>query len=276
MERCRPPGCCGLCDTYLRERLRSRPSGAGSRRRRARLKRTRRKEPAPAYSRHFRNHSCRLPGIVASLSNPPPASSSILPYLSSAEYPIDLSPTGTIRLADGHFEGQLSPGSAAWLTVSIGDAIAAGDLNEDGVDDAALVLIADPGGSGTFSYLAAVRNEGGAPRAVASALLGDRVAVKSLAIRAGMIEVTLLSRDPGDPLASPPTLEKARVFALQNGQLVQQQEPGGVGGPSTRLAGRPTTRRVQPGALHRATRGVAGRSPGRGRWAAPPPQMDAR
>ncbi len=158
------------------------------------------------------------------LSSPtfPPGSSSILPQLTSAEFPLDISPSGTVRLTDGIFEGKPEPGSATRLTVRLGNTIATGDLNADGVDDAVVILIVDPGGSGTFTYLAAVLNEDGVPRPVASALLGDRVVVNSLAIRDGTIGVTLLEHGPGQPLTAPPTLQQDRSFTLQDGRLASE------------------------------------------------------
>jgi hypothetical protein len=132
-----------------------------------------------------------------------------------------MSPSGTASPTAS--EGQPDRGSATRLSVRIGDILATGDLDHDGVDDAAVTLIVDPGGSGTFIYLTAVLNEVQGPRAVASTLLGDRVAVKSIAIQDDTIVVRLLEHGPGEPLASVPTFPIDRIFTLQNGQLVPQE-----------------------------------------------------
>ncbi len=154
-----------------------------------------------------------------------PASSSILPLLGSAEYPLDLSPTGNVRLADGKYQGEPLPNSATRLQVSMWEPIAEGDLNGDGLDDAAVVLAADPGGSGTFLYLFAVLNAQGRARPIAPAFLGDRVVVQSLSIEGGEIHATVLERGPNEPLSSPPTIPKPYRFRLMDGTLEAFNQP---------------------------------------------------
>lgn len=164
---------------------------------------------------------CASPQAPAIASSPTPTGVSITQELGSGEYPLDLAPTGAIRLTGGEYAGTSAPGSATKLMVRLTDAVATGDLNGDGLDDAAVVLLVDPGGSGTFSYLAAALNKDGGYHGVASALLGDRIEVKSVEIHDGAIEVTMLDRAPGQPMASPPTLETTRTFQLRGSQLVQ-------------------------------------------------------
>jgi hypothetical protein len=164
---------------------------------------------------------------VACAPTPPPtllASStpaSIMQMLGSADYSLDISSTGSITLTNGEYVEPAAPGSATRLTVRLGDTIATGDLNGDGVEDAAVILVADPGGSGTFSYVAAVVNQDGDLQGVASALLGDRIEIKSMTIRGGTIEVTILDRAPGEPMASPPTIEVTLSYQLHGARLEQ-------------------------------------------------------
>jgi hypothetical protein len=99
--------------------------------------------------------------------------------------------------------------------------IATGDLNGDGNPDAAVILFSNYGGSGTFGELAAVLNEDGLLRQVASAPLGDRVKIKSLAIKDGVISVNLLSHGPKDPMATP-TKETTKQYKLVGQKLVEQ------------------------------------------------------
>ena len=84
-------------------------------------------------------------------------------------------------------------------------------------------MVADPGGSGTFSYLALVINDAGTAKPAASVLLGDRIVVKSLAVQPGRIVVTMLTRKPEEPMSAEPTLEVTRTFQWQGGQLVAAQ-----------------------------------------------------
>ena len=64
--------------------------------------------------------------------------------------------------------------------MTLSDAVAFGDLDNDGYEDAAVVTITDPGGSGTFYDLAVVMEEGGQPVNVAIAPLGDRVQIQAV------------------------------------------------------------------------------------------------
>ena len=139
--------------------------------------------------------------------------------LSNAEYPIDAASTGKARLINGLFEEQSAPDSATKTKIWLGDAQTIGDLNGDGTDDAVALLIVDAGGSGTFTYLAAIINENGVAKPVASIFLGDRIIVKSLNIQSGEIEVNLLTRQPDEPMANEPTVELTQKFILENLQL---------------------------------------------------------
>lgn len=154
---------------------------------------------------------------------PVPTQVSILSALPNAEYLLETTSTGKARLQNGAFEEPAAPGSSALNRVLLGDLRAAGDVNGDGSEDAAVVLTAEPGGSGTFSYLAVVLNEAGNARPITSVLLGDRIVVKSLAIQPGAVEVTLLNRAADEPLSAEPKIEETRTFLLQDGALVEMK-----------------------------------------------------
>lgn len=126
-----------------------------------------------------------------------------------------------VTLSGGLFEGEpFVEGGASRPTVSLMAApVAYGDLDGDGRADAAALLVSDSGGSGDFVYLAVVEWRDGQPVNTASALLGDRVQVKSLAVADGLIQAELLSHGPDDP-ACCPTLETTRKFRWQGDQLV--------------------------------------------------------
>lgn len=102
-----------------------------------------------------------------------------------------------------------------------------GDLNNDGQADAAVILSSNYGGSGDFVELAAVINQNGLPKHVASALLGDRVEIKSLAIHQGIISVDMLTHGPQDAMANP-TQPRRKRFKLAEGKLVSPS-PGASG-----------------------------------------------
>jgi heat shock protein HslJ len=139
--------------------------------------------------------------------------------LPNAEYPIEVSSTGKAQLKNGVFEEPSAPDSATKNRVELNKDIVLGDLNGDGLDDAVVTLVADPGGSGTFTYLAFVINENGVAKPTTSILLGDRIIVKSITNQSGEVVVTILTRKPDEPMTSKPTQEVKRTFKLQGDQL---------------------------------------------------------
>jgi hypothetical protein len=150
----------------------------------------------------------------------PPGITSILEALPNAEYLIELASTGKAQLKDGAFEEEAAPGSATKTKIQLGKIQAIGDVNGDGLEDALVTLVVDPGGSGTFTYLALVLNQDGKPKPLAAVLLGDRIVVKSLALQNGTMEVTMLTRKPEEPMSTEPTLEQKLNFLLQGDRLV--------------------------------------------------------
>jgi len=95
-----------------------------------------------------------------------------------------------------------------------------GDLNGDGVDDAAVILIESSGGSGSFIYLAAVINEDGTPVNVATQFVGDREQVKAISIEDGEITLNMVTHGPDDPMCCP-TQEVTKRYRLAGDQLVE-------------------------------------------------------
>jgi uncharacterized membrane protein/heat shock protein HslJ len=139
--------------------------------------------------------------------------------LKNAEYQSEFSVNGRVRLSKGIYKGKIVPDSATELVVMLSDQVALGDLNGDGADDAAVVLITDPGGSGTFHHLTVLINQNGFPKHVATQLLGDRVKVKSLSIRSEEIAVEMIKQGPNDPMCCP-TLQVTQNYVLQGSKLV--------------------------------------------------------
>lgn len=147
------------------------------------------------------------------------SSSLTIEALKNAEYQSEFSVDGRVRLSNGIYKGKMVPDSAVELVVMLSDQVALGDLNGDGADDAAAVLITDPGGSGTFYHLAVLINQNGSAKHVASQLLGDRVKITSLSIGSGKIAVEMIKQGPSDPMCCP-TLRVTQSYVLQGRKLV--------------------------------------------------------
>ena len=162
-----------------------------------------------------------VPATVAPSAQTVLAGASILQYLPNAEYPIEIAATGKAQLKDGAFEEPAAPGSAAMTKIWLGEVQGFGDINGDGLEDIATTLIADPGGSGTFTFLTLVLNDKGAAKPVASVYLGDRILVESLVIEAESVIVIMLDRKPDDPMSAEPTVEVTRIFKLEGDPLTE-------------------------------------------------------
>ena len=151
--------------------------------------------------------------VQAQAAAPPIASK-----LFDARYQIDTTASGDAPLKNGLYEETVT-GSSGRNVVRLGPDAAYGDLDGDGVDDAAVTLLSAPGGSGAFTYLAAVRDDGGTARPLPSLLLGDRILMKSLAIANGTIRATWLDRAAGEPMSAVPRTEVVKTFAVREGKL---------------------------------------------------------
>jgi heat shock protein HslJ len=138
--------------------------------------------------------------------------------LANATYPSQYTSSGSVTLENGRFSEQAAPGSATQITVRMTRYLAYGELNGQPV--AAVVLVSDPGGSGTFYDLYVMANQNGQPTSVASTLLGDRVDIHSVAIENNQIVVDMVQAGPDDPLCCP-SQEVINTYELQGDQLVE-------------------------------------------------------
>ena len=154
----------------------------------------------------------------------------------NATYSSEWPTSGAAELRDGEFRERLAPGSASDLVVSVHEA-ALGDVSGDGVGDAAVVLVADPGGSGTFYMLHLLVGGSAGPTEAGSAFLGDRISLQGMAVDTAGVTVTLLDRRPDDPMSAPPTVSRSRRFELREGELKEVGDAGRGGDDGGELAG---------------------------------------
>ncbi len=127
-----------------------------------------------------------------------------------------------VKLSGGYYAGApFDEGGASRPTVTlIDELIAYGDLNGDGQQDAAVLLLENSGGSGDFIYLAAVINDNGNARNVATQLVGDRVRFRNLEISSGSITADTITTADGESVAQP-SLKMHLAYQLQGDKLVQ-------------------------------------------------------
>ncbi len=162
---------------------------------------------------------------VAPTPAPAPPIGRFAEELRRADYGIDTTANGRAPLTAGVYEESVA-GSSSRNTVRLGPAPAFGDLNGDGVEDAAVSLLAQAGGSGSFTYVSAVLNANGAASPAGSLLIGDRITLQSMRIVDGKIEVTWLDRKPGEPMSATPANKVSRTFVVHGGKLVQATRAG--------------------------------------------------
>ena len=132
---------------------------------------------------------------------------SVSPFVDTMQIPInDILRNSTYQgiyeepteLTDGRYEGPpFVEGGASRPTVSFeGDDV--GDLNGDGLEDAAVLLTEDSDGSGTFSYLAVLLNQEGELTNSETILIGDRVLLDAVNVEGGRIIVLFRTRRTED------------------------------------------------------------------------------
>jgi len=142
-----------------------------------------------------------------------------------------------VRLSDGRFEGPpLVAGAASRQIIELlEEHVAFGDLDGDASDEAAVLLGENSGGSGSHLYLAVVAVRRGSVENLATALLGDRLQVRSLQVADRRVRIDLLEHGPGDP-ACCPTQPAVQEWLLRDRHVVKAGAGNGA------AAGVPTYR----------------------------------
>ena len=138
--------------------------------------------------------------------------------LANMTFSSDWAADGSAPLVDGQYSEQAAPGSATETTIWLTDHIAYGELG--GQPAVAVVLVSDPGGSGTFYSLHIVGLENGLADELASAPLGDRVEIDALDAADNQVTVQMVIAGPDDPLCCP-TQQVVQIYELQEGELVK-------------------------------------------------------
>ena len=128
--------------------------------------------------------------------------------------------TDDVTLVDGRSEVPVAPRSATQTVTVLSVRRAYGELAGAGAADAGVVVTQDPGGSGTFYYLAALRGSAGAG-AADTVFLGDRIIVDDVSVAHGRLTVSYLIRRPSEPFAATPTVPVRRSFVLENDSLIE-------------------------------------------------------
>ena len=139
--------------------------------------------------------------------------------LANTSYLNEFAQDETVQLVDGSYREQIVEGSASKLLVMLTTHAVFGDVTGNGSEDAVVVLVSQPGGSGSFYDLAVVRKQDDVMTNLARVRLGDRVQIKRLHMEDGEVVVDMLTQGPDDPMCCP-TRYASNRYAFMSGELV--------------------------------------------------------
>ena len=140
----------------------------------------------------------------------------------NATYLVDGTP---VTLVNGMARRPVAPGSASMMTTRLFGAPVMGDLARNGRSDAAVILVQDSGGSGTFFSAAAAIASGTAdvPRTIGTnaVLLGDRIAPQAVEIKGNVMIVNYADRAADQPMSAAPSVGKTAYFVTDGSALYE-------------------------------------------------------
>ena len=122
-----------------------------------------------------------------------------------------------VQLTDGAFE-QGASGSEDFLSVSITDFVAVGDLDADGTDEIAALVSENYGGTGVFVFLAVYSKVNGVFTLQSSSLVDDRPQLNVLSIENNEIFLDAVIHGTDEAMCCP-TLRTMRHYRWVDNQL---------------------------------------------------------
>lgn len=132
----------------------------------------------------------------------------------------------SITLKNGISEKDI-PDSSTKIKTTVFDQPVNGDMDKDGVDDFAVMLTYEPGGSGTFYYVAvALKMKDGTYKGTNAVLLGDRIAPQNISIKDGVLMANYAVRKDGEPMTAAPSVGTTAYLTLTDGTLAAIKPAG--------------------------------------------------
>lgn len=130
-----------------------------------------------------------------------------------------------ITLSNGRAETPIEEGSAMVIATEIFGEPVYGDIDGDGDEDAGVLIKQEPGGTGTFYYVAAAINDEGNYEGTNALLLGDRVTPQNIEVGGGGVIANYADRAPDEPMTATPSVGKTLRAELVKGKIVEVQLP---------------------------------------------------
>jgi hypothetical protein len=175
--------------------------------------------------------------LACGLASPAPASPTVVPVQVTVPAPTVSAPVLTVdqlknaqyqlgarddhalvQLTDGHYQQGSDTTTLDYAYVGMSDFIHIGDLTGDGIDEAAVVVFENYGGTGNFGSLAIYTNVNGLPVFLTSTNIDDRPKINNLKIENGEIHLDAIVHGIQDPGCCP-SLATTRSYALVNGRM---------------------------------------------------------
>lgn len=132
-----------------------------------------------------------------------------------------------VTLVNGKAETPAAPGSASMVTTTMFGEPTKGELTGGAKTDAAVLLVRDTGGSGTFYYQAAAINGADGYTGTNAILLGDQIAPQTTEIREFIIIANYAERAEGEPMTAQPSVGVSKYFEVKGEVLVEVDQPQG-------------------------------------------------
>jgi len=152
------------------------------------------------------------------LTDAPTTAPDYVARIRNAQYQLGLSDSlRIVQLVDGKFE-EGAPGGVNYVSVIVLDFLARGDLNGDGVDEIAMAVAENYGGTGVFVFIAVYADINGELVFQTSTLVDDRPSINALSIANGEVFLDAITHGADDPFCCP-TLRNERHYRLINNQL---------------------------------------------------------
>lgn len=126
-----------------------------------------------------------------------------------------------VTLKNGLSEVEAAPGSASKVATRFFGNEATADLNGDGLVDVAFLLTQSTGGTGTFYYAVVALRTADGWKGTNAVLLGDRIAPQTTNISGATILVNYADRNPGEAMATRPSLGVTKRLSVVNGRLTE-------------------------------------------------------
>lgn len=151
--------------------------------------------------------------------------------LAGVTIPSGLAPSGSVTLERGEYSAEAAPGSASQIEFTTMQSVV-DDLNDDGVDDGAIIVRSSGGGSGTFFDLHVFLAAEGGPQLIASESLGDRVDVQGIESGPSGVTAVYLTRPSGAPMTDPVSVEATTTVTIARDGSVTVSQSGSAGSPT--------------------------------------------